>query len=221
MGSVDDRGIVVDLGDFASFMGNFGARREAGGNTFVEFLAFEGGDHSERSFWARSGVIGNGGEEDFEAPGRGGVVEALFEGFVVFHTAEDVHAVGMQGMDGGVDVLDAKFFEHEICGEIAAHGNHEFAQFGEGASFSLRFVEIDFRVVGRIEFVGRVIDDGTEFVVDHKRISEFNFAGLDLSVQLDHDGNFHSAGGVKGVLRVVEPCGFPVESAEGDADFGM
>jgi hypothetical protein len=114
-----------------------------------------------------------------------------------------------------------EFFEHEICGEIAAHGNHEVAQFGEGASFSLRFVELALRVVGRIEFVRRAIDDGTEFVVDHKRISEFNFSRLDLAVQLDHDGNFHGAGGVKGVIRVVEPCGLAVESAEGDTDFGM
>ena len=65
-----------------------------------------------------------------KSAGGGDVVEALFEGFVVFDAAKNVHAVGVQGVDGRADVFDAEFFDDEVCGEIAADGDHEFAQFG-------------------------------------------------------------------------------------------
>lgn len=220
-GSVDDGGVVVNLGDFAGFVGDFGARRKAGGNPFIEFLALEDGEHLLRSVRAGGGVVGDGGEEYLEGAGGGGVVEALLEGFGVFDAAKNVHAVGVQGVDGGTDVCDPEFFDDEVGGEITADGDHEFAELGEGARLALGFVKVGFGVVCGIEFVGGAIDDGVELVVDGERVGEFELAGLNLAVEFDHNGHFHGAGGVEGVIGVVEPFGFAIESAEGDADVGM
>ena len=129
-GSENNGGIVVDLGDFAGFVGHFGSGRKAGGDPFVESLALQDGEHLLRGIWSSGGVVGNGGEEDLKSAGAGDVVVALLEGFVVFDAAKNVHAVGVKGVDGRADVFDAEFFDDEVGGEIAADGDHEFAQFG-------------------------------------------------------------------------------------------
>ncbi len=120
---------------------------------------------------------------------RGGrVVEALFKGLVVFDAAEDAHAIGTESVYRGADVFDAQLLDEEVGGEIAADGDHEFAQLMERASLTFDFVEVEFGIVRGIEFVDGAVDDGMEFVADGQRVVEMEFAFACLSKEFDHDG---------------------------------
>ncbi len=151
-----------------------------------------------------------GGQQLEERAGCGYVVQSLIKGLLVLDAAEDVHAVGIKRMNGGADIFDAEFFDHQICGEVAADGDHQVAELAEGAGLSFGFVEIGFGINGGVEFEDGAVDDGMKFVVDDEGIVEAQLPFLYLMEEFDHYGDFHGAGGVEGIVGVEEEFGFGV-----------
>ncbi len=60
-----------------------------------------------------------------------------------------------------------------------------------------------------------------EFIVDGDFVGYLELPFLDLMEEFNHDRDFHGAGGVEGVVGVIEEFGFAVEGEEGDAYIGV
>lgn len=183
-------------------------------------LTLEDFDHVAGGIGVDRFAVGDGFEQEEKTVRGGGVAEALFEGFAVFHAAQYFHFVGVEGVHRGADIFDAKFFDEEIGGEIAAFGDHQFAELCEGLRLAFEFVESVVGIVGGVEFVDRAIDDAVKFVSDRKWIVEFQLPFPSLVEEFDHDRNFHGAGGMKGFVIAGEPLSFSVESAKSDRHIG-
>src|SRR5579864_722970 len=78
----------------------------------------------------------------------------------------DVHSVGTERVDPGTDVIDPELLHQEVGGKIAADGDHELAQLRERACLAHRAVELGFRVVKRIQFVGGAVRQAVKLVAD-------------------------------------------------------
>src|ERR1700730_13775657 len=59
-----------------------------------------------------------------------------------------------------------------------------------------------------------------KLVLDRQRIVKLQLAFTHLMKEFDHDGNFHGACGVEGVVGTQEPLRLAVESAEGETKMG-
>jgi len=162
-----------------------------------------------------------GGQQLEERAGCGYVVQSLIKGLLVFDAAKHVHAIGVERMNCGADIFDAEFFDHQICGEVAADRYHQVAELAEGAGLAFSFVEIGFGINGGIEFEDGAVGDGMKFVVDDEGIIEMQLPFPELVEEFDHYGNFHGAGGVEGIVGSEKVFGFGVEGAKCYGDFGV
>lgn len=208
----------MDLREFTALVGHARARRKSDGNTFVEFLVQENVGHLAGGFGIDGLAERNGFEKLLQRTGRSGVVHPLVEGFWVFDTTKNVHAIRMKQMHGGADVRDAELCNEEVGGQIAAHGNHQLGKLLQRSRLTFGLVQAGFGIVGGIEFVDGAVDQAVKLVADRQGILELELAFADLVKKLDEHGNFHGAGGVKGVVGVEEPFGFSIERAKGDGD---
>src|SRR6516225_4766399 len=102
-----DRRIVMDLLDFAGLMSNARSLRKARRDAFVERLFFKDRDHGAAGVFVDRLALRDGGKKHLEPAGRGGVVESLFVGLLIFNATQDLHAVRAKRMDGGANVFDA------------------------------------------------------------------------------------------------------------------
>jgi hypothetical protein len=216
----DDGGVVMNFGYLAGLVGDGRPSGQAGGDAFVEMLALEDFDHLRRGVFVNRLAVRDGGEKFEERVGGGGVVQSFFESFAVFDTTQDVHAVGVERMNGVTDVVYTEFLDDEVRGEIAADGDHEVAELAEGAGLAAGVVEVGLGVVGGIESVDGAIDEAMEFIFYEERFVESELAFSDLMKELDHDRNFHGAGGVEGIGVVRGIFEAAVKGAEGKADVG-
>ncbi len=210
---------MVDLGDLARLVCHRRARGEAGGDGFVEFLAFEDFHHGVAGRWVHRFGLGNGLQQDEQCAGSGSVVDALGKGLAVFDAAPHLHAIGMQRVHGAADVFDAQLVDEQVGSEIAADGDHGFAEPAERHRLSNGLVHFGVGIVGGIKLINAGVHDAAKLVLNRERLVQTHLPCLHLGKQLDHDGNLHRAGGVERLVCGDEEFVSAIEGAQGNGNF--
>lgn len=124
-------------------------------------------------------------------------------------------------MNDGANVFHAEFLDEQICGEIAAHGDHQFAQLAMRSGLTFGLVEVGGGIVVRVKVEGRAIDERIKLIVDDERIIKGELALLRLMKELDHDGDLHGARGVECVVGFVGPFRSAIQGVEENSDIGV
>jgi len=124
---INNRSVVINLGNVARFVRYGSAAGETRRNPVVELLTLEDVHHLARGIGIHGTVFCDGFHEHLKTARRRRIVQTFFESFVVFHTSQHIHAIGVEPRDLSPNIFHAELFDDQIRRQIAAGGDHQIA----------------------------------------------------------------------------------------------